>query len=80
MKTKEELKTLKHEYESLSKKLNELTEEELMQVTGGNWNYFTYGQLLELKDLVPCSANDKGDYTFYKDGPSSYNDSQIKND
>ena len=35
MKTKEELNALKEEVEILSKKLNELTDEELAQVTGG---------------------------------------------
>ena len=35
MKTKEELNALKEEVETLSKKLAELTEEELNQVTGG---------------------------------------------
>ena len=35
MKTKEELNELKIEYESLSRKLAELTDEELEQVTGG---------------------------------------------
>ena len=35
MKTKEELKVLKEEVEALSKKLNELSEDELEQVTGG---------------------------------------------
>ena len=35
MKTKEELNALKEEVEALSKKLHELTEEELAQVTGG---------------------------------------------
>ena len=36
MKTKEELNEIKEETEILSKKLNELTDEELAQVTGGN--------------------------------------------
>ena len=36
MKTTEELKTLKKEYETVSKKLSALTDEELEQVTGGN--------------------------------------------
>ena len=36
MKTPEELKALKEEVETLNKKLAELTEEELEQVTGGN--------------------------------------------
>ena len=35
MKTKEELTALKTELEALNKKLAELTDEELMQVTGG---------------------------------------------
>ena len=36
MKTKEELKALKEEVETLNKKLAQLSEEELTQVTGGN--------------------------------------------
>ena len=35
-KTKEELNTLKEEVETLNKKLAELTEEELAQVSGGD--------------------------------------------
>lgn len=35
MKTKEELNAIKEEVEALNKKLAELTEEELEQVTGG---------------------------------------------
>ena len=35
MKTKEELNALKKEVEALNKKLAELTEEEIMQVSGG---------------------------------------------
>ena len=38
MKTKEELNAIKEEVESLNKKLAELAEEELAQVTGG-WVY-----------------------------------------
>ena len=34
-KTKEELNELKNEYKSLANKLQELTEDELIQVTGG---------------------------------------------
>ena len=37
MKTKEELNALKEEVETLSKKLHELTEDELAQVSGGDW-------------------------------------------
>ena len=35
MKTKEELNALKEEVEAVSRKLHELTEEELAQVSGG---------------------------------------------
>ena len=35
-KTKEELNALKQEFESLTNKLKELTDDELMQVTGGD--------------------------------------------
>lgn len=40
MKTKEELNALKNEMETLNKKLYELTEEELTQVSGGTDEYF----------------------------------------
>ena len=36
MKTKEELNALKNDVETLNKKLHELTEEELKQVSGGD--------------------------------------------
>ena len=36
MKTKEELNALKNEVETLNKKLHELTDEELAEVTGGD--------------------------------------------
>ena len=36
MKTKEELNALKEEVKTLSRKLHELTDEELAQVSGGN--------------------------------------------
>ena len=45
MKTKEELTALKEEVETLSKKLQELTEDELAQVSGG--------QLQEIADGDP---------------------------
>ena len=37
MKTKEELNALKEEVETLNRKLHELTEEELAQVSGGKY-------------------------------------------
>ena len=40
MKTKEELNALKEEVEALNKKLAELTEEELAQVSGGRKIFF----------------------------------------
>ena len=36
-KTKEELNALKEEVESVTRKIRELTDEELEQVTGGEW-------------------------------------------
>ena len=39
MKTKDELNQLKQEYESLATKLNELTDDELAVVSGGNDGY-----------------------------------------
>lgn len=58
MKTKEELKTLKEEVEILNRKLAELTEEELTQVTGGEgaitlcWCPECGGKLKQLSDLT----------------------------
>ena len=42
MKTQEELRELKEEYEALNNKLKELTEEELKLVTGRRWNQSLY--------------------------------------
>ena len=50
MKTKEELNALKEEIETVNKKLAELTEEELAQVSGGNWMGL-------LKDVVKDSTD-----------------------
>ena len=41
MKTKEELNALKEEVETVSRKLHELTEEELEQVSGGKRERFS---------------------------------------
>ena len=42
MKTKEELNALKEEVETVSRKLHELTEEELAQVSGGATGAVTF--------------------------------------
>ena len=42
MKSAEELKAIKAEYESLKKKLSELTEEEMSQITGGTSSGFSF--------------------------------------
>ena len=47
MKTPEELNALKTEFEALSAKLRELTEEDLQQVAGG-WNSEEYEVFLSL--------------------------------
>lgn len=44
MKSKEELNTLKEEVEAMNKKLAELTDDELKQVTGGTWWSDYYGE------------------------------------
>ena len=51
MKTKEELNAMKEEVETLNKKLAELNEDELEQVTGGGWSGFN-GQ----QNMIPPSA------------------------
>ena len=57
MKTKEELNALKEEVETLNKKLAELTEEELAQVSGGN---------LCFEDCCGRLDKDTCGYTFCK--------------
>ena len=48
MKTKEELNALKEEVEALNKKLCELTDEELAQVSGGTFSDFTMIHLVQI--------------------------------
>ena len=57
MKTPEELNALKEEVETVSKKLHELTKEELAQVAGGGFvddarSYADYADVLTVPDLV----------------------------
>ena len=52
-KTKEELNELKEEVEALNKKLHELTDEELAQVTGGGYNWQPHDPGRDLSS--PCS-------------------------
>ena len=54
MKTKEELNALKEEVETLNKKLHELTEEELKQVSGGDGDMLC---VTELTDELIKSGN-----------------------
>ena len=53
MKTKEELNALKEEVETVSKKLAELTEEELAQVSGGLAPGLTSKRAIETTVLKP---------------------------
>ena len=54
MKTKEELNALKEEVEALNKKLAELTEKELSQISGGENCYCsTCGRLLMVPGECP---------------------------
>ena len=50
MKTKEELNEIKEKVEALNDKLTELTEEELAQVIGGDWDYQDIEIFLESKN------------------------------
>ena len=52
MKTKEELNELKEEVETLNKKLHELTDEELEQVSGGIETGFRYVVDIPILDEV----------------------------
>ena len=52
MKSKEELNALKEEVETLNKKLHELTEEELAQVSGGETVFYNrYGEVFRIGEL-----------------------------
>ena len=78
MKTKEELNALKEEVETVSKKLAELTEEELAQVVGGTENNST---IVKDDDVVwlyekSFDAQTKGSGTWYG---ISNSESKIKN-
>lgn len=64
MKTQEELKELREEYESLSTKLKELTQEELSMVTGG------YGGS---KAMTPPQYYPGDDYQEYLKKVEEYN-------
>ena len=56
MKTKEELNALKEEVETLNKKLAELTEEELAQVSGGTG--FIYEQPVPETPVIETARED----------------------
>ena len=59
MKTPEELNALKNEVETLNKKLAELTEEELTQVSGGVPGFVVKHNLpdCEANDLIPMEKH-----------------------
>ena len=66
MKTQEELNQIKTEYESFAKKLQELTVDELMQVTGGypdpQGEYLTFDSLDNHKESCPYSGTSNCKY------------------
>ena len=64
MKTKEELKELKEEYETLTTKLKELTEDELKMVTGGNEG---------IQAMTPPQYYPGDDYQEYQKKVEEYN-------
>ena len=59
MKTKEELNALKEEVEALNKKLAELTEEELEQVSGGG-NFADLEQMTNVPEQYSASIKIEG--------------------
>ena len=63
MKTKEELNALKEEVETLNKKLRELTEEELAEVTGGKDYVIKHPKIIS--PLLRVAFPQKDDYEKY---------------
>lgn len=57
MKTKEELNAIKEEVETLNEKLQELTEEELAQITGGKR---AEAEFAEFKNYVAVEELEEG--------------------
>lgn len=55
MKTQEELNDLKKEYEALNNKLQELSEEELISITGG---HSVVPNIIDFNGLFPPSTSD----------------------
>ena len=64
MKTKEELNALKEEVETLNKKLHELTDEQLEQVSGGAGQTVTSLEGLSCKSRDP-NGHDLGSNFYY---------------
>ena len=62
MKTKEELTALKEEVETVSRKLHELTEEELKYIAGGDSEHNNF---MDIKRLIE-TGNDVGARYYYK--------------
>ena len=62
MKTKEELNAIKEEVETVSRKLHELTEEELKYIAGGDSEYKYY---MHIKRLIECGY-DVNARNYYK--------------
>ena len=79
MKTKDELNALREEVESLSKKLAELSEEELMQVTGGFGS--DYDIVWEKSGDEVDNPTEAGTYhagiTIHDDGPGIWTSEQF---
>ena len=74
MKTKEELNALKEEVEILNKKLAELTDEELAQVSGGGVVEITSAKMLE-----KLTAADVGSTILYNGVMYNLTDSKVEN-
>ena len=68
MKTKEELNAIKEDVETLNKKLKELTEEELNQVTGGGSEQIGYAAELSAFSTAHYYCRECG-YDFGENTP-----------
>ena len=60
MKTKEELNALKEEVETVSRKLHELTDEEIVQVSGGTYLGSCFVYVIKKGDSLPVIAQRYG--------------------
>ena len=76
-KTKEELIALKQEYESLNSKLNELSDDELKQVTGGLTD-LEYQYVFSFADIVYILPEQRAHYIIMENVQTNSRDTKVK--